>query len=93
MMKLANNLIKSPDVLAHCIYLESEFLQCIRRQLVEVSQHIQHLQNSDRAETLEMEWLALHLHLSIIKTMISERLEQLNQPTTTNGKYSQSSTD
>lgn len=82
MMKFASNLIQSLDKRSHCIDPESEFLQAIQRRLVELSQHIQNLQNSDQAETFEMEWLALHLHLSIIKTMLAERLEQLNESTT-----------
>ncbi len=82
MMKFASNLIQSPDGRSQWIDPESEFLQRIQRRLIELSQHIQDLQNSDQAETFEMEWLALHLHLSIIKTMISEKLEQVNESTT-----------
>lgn len=81
-MKFASNLIQSPDGRSQWIDPESEFLQRIQRRLIELSQHIQDLQNSDQAETFEMEWLALHLHLSIIKTMISEKLEQVNESTT-----------
>ncbi|UIE37203.1 hypothetical protein [Leptodesmis sichuanensis] len=68
-------MIQSPNRRSHWIAPESEFLQAIQRRLVELSQHIQNLQNSSQAETFEMEWLALHLHLSIIKTMLAERLE------------------
>ncbi len=83
MMKFASNLIQSPDGRSQYIDdPESEFLQAIQRRLIELSQHIQNLQNSGQAETFEMEWLALHLHLSIIKTLITERLEQLNESTT-----------
>ncbi len=80
MMKLVNYLANnSPELPAYISPPDDEFLQAIQRRIVEISQHIQHLQSSDRAETFEMEWLALHLHLSIIKTMIAERLEQLNE--------------
>lgn len=82
MMKFASNLIQSPDGRSQWIDPESEFLQNTQRRLVELSQHIQDLQNSNQAETFEMEWLAIHLHLSIIKTLITERLEQLNESTT-----------
>lgn len=83
MMKFASSLIQSLDGRSQYIDdPESEFLQAIQRRLIELSQHIQNLQNSGQAETFEMEWLALHLHLSIIKTLIAERLEQLNESTT-----------
>lgn len=82
MMKFTSSLIQSPDGRSQCIDdSESEFLQAIQQRLIELSQHIQDLQNSGQAETFEMEWLALHLHLSIIKTMLAERLEQLNKST------------
>jgi hypothetical protein len=83
MMKFSSSLLQSPDGCSQCIDdPESEFLQAIQRRLIELSQHIQNLQKSGQAETFEMEWLALHLHLSIIKTMLAERLEQLNKSTT-----------
>lgn len=88
MMKFSSSLIQSPNRRSQYIDdPESEFLQAIQRRLVELNQHIQDLQNSGQAETVEMEWLALHLHLSIIKTMLAERLEQLNK-STAYGKHS-----
>lgn len=83
MMKLVNYLANhSTELPAYISPPDDEFLQAIQRRVVEISQHIQHLQSSDQAETFEMEWLALYLHLSIIKTMIAEKLEQLNESTT-----------
>ncbi|MBW4467820.1 MAG: hypothetical protein KME07_20520 [Pegethrix bostrychoides GSE-TBD4-15B] len=82
MVKFASSLIQSPDGRSQWIDPESEFLQRMQRRLIELSQHIQDLQNSGQAKTSEMEWLALHLHLSIIKALIAERLEQLNELTT-----------
>jgi len=81
-MKLASYLTKNRGKLSHRINSDDEFLQQIQRQLAEISHHIQHLQDRVRGETFEMEWLALHLHLSIMKTTIAERLERMSQPTT-----------
>lgn len=47
MMKFASSLIQSSDGRSQCIDdPESEFLQAIQRRLVELSQHIQNLQDS-----------------------------------------------
>lgn len=78
-MRLENHSTNaSTDLPTYISPTDDEFLQCMQRRLVEISQNMQHLQNSGQAETFEMEWLALHLHLSIIKTMITERLEGRN---------------
>lgn len=79
-MEPTNRLDIKPNELSQGIHSDDELLHSIQRQLAEIRQHIQHLQNRGQKEDFEMEWLALHLHLSVVRTMISDRLERMNHP-------------
>ena len=80
-MELANSLNRKSYELSHDANSDDELLHNIERQLAEIRQHIQHLQDNGQEEGFEMEWLALHLHLSVVRAMISDRLERMNQLT------------